>query len=102
MNAVGAEVELTGAILGGLTLVGIVQMLVSPDNARLSGIVCGWIALAVGQALMIRSTPYPGELVAMAVSTILFGALLGYCAGTVVAGVFLVADGVRRAVRRVW
>lgn len=101
MNAVGAPLELTASLLVILTVVGLVQMIVSERRARLAAIACGWVGLGGMYGYMLVADPPPsgsGTWVTLPLFVLLFGALLGYIAGTVVAGVFLIADYLRRAV----
>ena len=99
MNAAGVPGMITGFIIGGLTLVGMIQMLVSPKMARFAAIACGWFAFAVAYGFVRTPSGYVAEWGSIVCSTLILGGLVGYCAGTVVAGVFLVADYLRRALR---
>ncbi|NNE01268.1 MAG: hypothetical protein HKN47_28475 [Pirellulaceae bacterium] len=101
MQAFGAPVIVQASIIGVLTIVAIVQMLVPERYAR-------WAAIATGCAIYFAamlanqspaSLPIAWLTPGVAFAILFFGAILGYCAGVVVAGVFLVADVVRRFTR---
>ena len=83
-----------------LTLVGFVQMFVPVRYVRWASVACGWIMFAIALTtiqMQNRDSMIFGEIITgLCCGVLLSGSLFGYLAGVVVAGVFLVADYVRK------
>jgi putative addiction module component (TIGR02574 family) len=93
------------AVAGFITFVGIGQaMLFGGRRPRTASLVVGAVLYAVPMLIIwLMSGPriYPGALILLSgTSAIIGGAILGYLAGVMVGGVFLLADIVRRRFRR--
>ena len=100
LNATGVPTEIQVFLSGLLGLVGVVQMIVSARYVRWAAVGSGWVAYLVAFAVATSQRTYPigmGEvLVNITCGMFFIGSVLGYLAGVLVAGVFLIADFVRR------
>jgi len=109
MRLLQAPPALIGFVSLFITLVGLGQaLLFRGRRPRAASIVVGVLSLEAWLAwLLIQAyaeTRPPGEVIFffafMAIFFVFLGTLLGYIAGTVIAGVFLVADLIRQLLRR--
>ncbi len=87
--------KIQAVIIGLVTIVAIVQMLATESQARLAAVGSGWFA--AGGFIAYQAT-YLDVFMGIFASLCLIlcaGSLLGYCAGTIVAGIFLISDYVQ-------
>jgi len=94
-----------------VTLVGLAQaLLFRGKSPRLASVVAGPLAFFVCGIATLLMSPYPrtheviywtDAVLVLAVGSLCPGAVFGYLAGTLVAGVFLVADLFRKLLRRI-
>ena len=100
LNATGVPTEIQVFLSGLLGLVGVVQMIVSARHVRWAAVGSGWVAYLVAFAVATSQRTYPigiGDVIVHITCGMFFtGSVLGYLAGVLVAGVFLIADFVRR------
>lgn len=90
------------AVIGFITVVGIAQMcFFSGRRPRLASVLAGIVCIEPYLVIGFFSQWRSNSLEIVVVSTLgglIMGALLGYCAGCVVGGVFLVMDLVQKAI----
>lgn len=85
------------SILGLLTLVAIAQpVLFGGRMPRLASVIVGGVVLPVVVVMMTFNVDTPIAMIFASLSLIPLGAAVGYLAGALVGGVFLVADIVRK------
>jgi hypothetical protein len=100
LTALGASPIIKIAIGGFVTVIAVAQALFQKVvNPRGSSIVAGAVACTLSAwcvwLVFPRTFPYPGSFFVYSVVIAILGGLLGYLAGTLVGGVFLVADLLR-------
>ncbi len=101
MRLTTAPPMVVALIASFVTVVGLAQALVLKGKSpRLASILAGilfWLTVGLATVLWSRSVASVIEVCIMALCS---GVPMGYLAGVVVGGVFLVADLVRKAIRR--
>jgi hypothetical protein len=100
MSALGAHPAVTATVAGYVTLVGICQaVLFGGRKPRRASMLVGATIHTLPMVMALLIVPQPIRPLAILTglgSAVVNGALLGYLAGVLVAGVFLVADILRR------
>jgi len=90
------------AIIGVIGLMAVVQMFSPESQVRLAAIGVGWFV--VGSVEVYQSAIHHVFIGTLSSACLIFGlgSLLGYCAGTAVAGVFLISDYVRVVLQNIF
>lgn len=99
LNALGAWPIVSAVIAGFITIVGIGQaLLFGGKKPRAASVLVGVVLHVVIWTSIMAVSPrfYPPEAwLAMVAAVVVSGVMLGYCAGGLVGGVFLLADVLR-------
>ena len=98
----GAPPGVVWFVIVFVSLIGLGQMLLfggsHPRKASIvTGEICFPLMIAAAVALFKPSRTLPGEMAWVVFTSLVFGGGFGYLAGGVVAGVFLIMDGVEQA-----
>mgnify|MGYP003663001713 CR=1 FL=1 len=104
LNQMGTPVSLQVTLSALLWSVGAVQMVVPVRHVRSAAMISGCVvcfAAFMYAQMQSRGRIDPGSTFAAMVCGVFWASFLGYIAGVVVAGIFLVADQIRNgAIRR--
>jgi hypothetical protein len=98
LRLMSAPPSLVGYVALFVTVVGLAQAVVLQGKPRAASILAGLLFWLVATFFVIMPRSMAG-IVALCVGVLCTGVVTGYVAGLLVAGVFLVADLVRKAVR---
>lgn len=103
LGAFGVPTIVQITLVGLLSVVGMVQMIVPTRYVRWAAVMCGWVVYLAAFIAQISQQRHPvssEEIAGLLCGMLIGGSLMGYIAGVVDAGVFLVADYVRKGAIR--
>ena len=103
LNAFEVPIIVQVYLVGLLSAVGFVQIFVPARYVRWASVMCGWVVYMTASISQISQQRRPvstEEMTGLLCGMLIGGSLLGYIAGVVDAGVFLVADYVRKGAIR--
>ena len=102
LQAYQVSLQAQAAIISAITLVALVQMFAPESLARIAAVGCGWVVVGCMEVYQAALHDVFINMVSSACLAFGFGSLFGYCAGTAVAGIFLISDYVQAVLQNIF